>query len=107
MRIDVTREAADGLTRERWIFWTMSADPGAALTIRLIEWTQQERPTKRHKWCQEGEGWRSRSHNGANSYFNMQLPAAQVPFPEDVIAEARAKATESIKVTGPFDPPER
>lgn len=105
MRIEVERVEEDGLKRQLWRFDFVTSW-GDTAALRLEQWQPQERLSRRHKWAKTGEGWQRRFHN-SHHHHGFRMPAAEVPFPADVVEEATAKAIASIKVEGAVDPEER
>lgn len=117
MKIEVVRETTP-LRRDVWTFYT-HMHGYSNISIILDCWEPQERASKRHKWVRathEPPGinrqWRPnmlayirRSHNGAN-LSGWTCRAKDVPFPDDVVAEAKAALLASLTVTGPVDPEE-
>lgn len=90
------------LTRQSWDFHA-SLELGGKFVMRLDEWRTETRATKRHKWAPSGEGYRRRLSDG-HQWRGWQLPAAQVPFPDEVVNQAKAILMESLIVAGPRDP---
>jgi len=76
--IDVVRESADKLTQETWHFWLLDFD------LVLDTYEKATRPTIRHKF-RDGFGY-SRLHDR-----DATIAEANVPWPVDVVNEARAK----------------
>ncbi len=99
----VVRQDPEALTRQVWDFsFPEQLHPHEAV-LRLRMWQAQERLSRRHGWVKQGEGYRSRTHNGIH-FAGEKLPAAQVPFPEDVRQEAMDFVVSRIVLLGPVDP---
>lgn len=108
-RIEVTRGGT--LSREVWRFEAWDGK------LVLDEYEPQERRTTRHKWNRavvpsqgrferDREAWKRRAHNSTVHYGGWRLPAAEVPFPLDVLAEAKKKLLDALICIGPTDPKE-
>lgn len=116
MRIEVERIEEDKLRRQVWWFkvdagYGASGYGASAVTIRLVEWKAQERATKRHKWVDldtsvAGEMYRFRNHNRPYPFRGWRRPAAEVPFPDDVVAEVKDRLMAGLVIVGPEDPKE-
>ena len=106
MQIEVERARDDGLTRDLWRF-TSWMNHGGGVQIRLDLWEPQGRKSPRHKWAKSGEGYKHRSHNGRVHFGGYMTPAADVPLPTDVVAQAKMAVFESVIVTGAVDPVEK
>ncbi len=105
MRVEVERVEPDRLTRQVWTFWVGTGyGIHDAVKLRLEDWQRQERRTPRHKWVKAGDGWKSRAHNGTVHYGGWTTPAADVPFPADVVEEAKAALMARIIPEGAYDP---
>lgn len=78
--VDVVRPSADQLTQETWHFWLCDFD------LVLDSYAKATRPSTRHKF-RAGFGV---SYERLNSR-DARLSESQVPWPVDVVAEAREK----------------
>ena len=114
MIIDVERVEPGELRRQIWSF--SAFDIIGRPQLRLNLWAVQERKSKRHKWAdcasrEVGEMYRYRNHNGVAHYAGFRRPAAEVPYPDDVVREARSALfrtlMEKLVVIGPRDPGDR
>jgi hypothetical protein len=104
MLVGIQRVEPCGLKRQAWSF-TLVVDHGADsdVQLRLDAWQRQERKTTRHKWVKVEEGWCRRNHNG-HHHWGWRQPAADVPFPADVVEEAKAALLARTVIGGPVDP---
>ena len=107
MRVEIIRETDDGLRRQRWEFvYLIEGYSFPRLTLNL--WTEETRPSKRRRiWERSAEGYKWRSHNGTIHFYGFRRPAAEVPMPDDVVAEARRIIEAATQIVGPKDPPEK
>lgn len=80
--IVVQRVSDDGMSRKAWTFRSSEGVIGPALI--LIRYSEDKRPTKRHKWS--GLFWDSSDERK----YNSKLPRPLL-IPDDVIAEALEK----------------
>jgi hypothetical protein len=101
--IAIERLSEDALSRQVWFVSVRTDSTMKDVLVRLEEWRRQRRLTCRHKWELDGEAYRHRQHNGAH-HDCFKLPAAEVPFGEDIINEARQTVINALKVQGPIDP---
>jgi hypothetical protein len=76
-RITIRRPAPCALQCEEWVFYLTGS------AIRLTAYTQEQRPSIRHKW-RIAHSW---SSGGGR---NHDLSGADVPLPDDVSTEAKA-----------------
>lgn len=89
-RLIVTRPDGD-LRQQQWEFYYFS-DRHVMVVDR---YTRDTRKTKRHKWeADEGYYRLGRGHE----YFRA-IDEANVPLPDDVVAEVRAQFVEHFRVT--------
>jgi hypothetical protein len=103
VNIEIERLSEDGLTRQVWFVSVRADSTMKDVRVRLEEWRTQRRLTCRHKWELDGEGYRHRQHNG-HHHAGFKRPAAEVPFGEDIINEARQRVINALNVQGPIDP---
>jgi len=89
-RIEVVREAKDGLHREVFDFYFMEYQ----MELVLDKYLLQSRASKRHHFVPDLYYHRLRS---GVSGFNS-IPVEQVPLTEDITAEAKAQFFAQIKV---------
>lgn len=88
MRIEVVREAPDRLSRQ---VWDVRLDTERqALRLHLMEYGDYTRPSARH-------GWRTKGYYSCIFRNSANLPADDVPLPDDVIAEAKARVVEAVQ----------
>jgi hypothetical protein len=91
MRIEVTREAPDRLSRQVWELWLVMGHDYALRPPRLLldSYTVECRQTSRHRW------WIARSYRRLDRR-DSSINAEAVPLPDDVIAEAKARICEAV-----------
>jgi hypothetical protein len=99
MYLTIERIAPDELNKQEWSFCLM--DYSGEFTIFLNGYSQQVRPTKRH-------GWKVKFIDAPERRINMTynrldsrqcgLTVVEVPLPDDVASEVKAKVVESISV---------
>lgn len=87
-RITITRQQ-DDLTQAEWTFWFEESDS----TLFLANYTLSKRESKRHKF--KPVEWYDRLDRRNNKIKNID----DVPFPNDVTAEARQQFIDKITVT--------
>lgn len=93
MSIEVTRTAEDGLSEQSWRF-VIYADYTSKVTLSLSSYHVLTRASPRHKMRIVSKWVRA----DQRSYFS-DIKAADVPLPDDVVAEARAAL--NIEFVGP------
>ena len=85
MKITVTRQA-DDLHRETWTFeLIVPYGMGSGLCLCLDRYEKEYRPTRRHKF--QATDWYNRLELRRSA--GMDIKAADVPWPDDVLGEAR------------------
>lgn len=99
-RVYATRDSADGLTREIWVFdrATNTIDATLATTVRLRAFFAQARPSRRHTFRGvEARSWvRFREPRDTAP----RLPAADVPLPDEVREGVLALVRELVTLEG-------
>ena len=95
-RIYVTRHDAERLDQQIWVFdrQPQNLDPDCRTVIRLRAYLHGTRATRRHKFT--GPANASWSVSGLREDREAQLPAANVPLPNDVRDEALALARDLV-----------
>lgn len=83
--VEVIRESDSRLKRDVWRFWYLDS----AHALRISEFSQQARPSTRHKF---------RSHVSWSRYDKRRNTLENPPLPEDVRAEAIEKFTADLVV---------
>jgi hypothetical protein len=89
--VKIERQAADGLTAQRWVF-SVHEKIGIGFQIHLNTWFDLARPSKRHAFRHVAVFDRLRMHGGDNV-----VAAQDVPLPDDVVAEAKRRMCEAIE----------
>jgi outer membrane receptor for ferric coprogen and ferric-rhodotorulic acid len=97
MRIEVIRESEDRLSDERWVF-DVQSPMGASdtLVMRLAAYQRRERATTRHKMQIKDYG-RAQWDLGDMRTYHSGIDRKDVPLPDDLIAEAKAKIKVEFK----------
>lgn len=91
MRIEVIREAPDGLSRERWLFYFY--DHAHLLAVDI--YSRENRLSCRHKFRASAQYERL----DGNRYFSVpRIEKDDVPLPIDVAKEAREKFADALAV---------
>jgi hypothetical protein len=93
--MEVTRRSDDGLSEQFWRFAMWADHGGKKVVLSLADYQVRSRPSTRHKMKVDHK-W---SRMDQRSYHS-DIKAADVPLPDDVVAEARA-AVEFV-VEGPI-----
>jgi hypothetical protein len=105
MRIVIERMAADKIARQVWVMDVIVESSNNRAIIRLLEWRNMVRITTRHGWKIEGEAWQHRSVSGrSRAPDGFRKTPDEVPFPPDVIAEAKEALMSRTQIEGPGDP---
>ena len=88
----IERISEDGLSREVWRFFVAAPRWGNDDQVNVIleYYGREARETKRHKFQAHAATRYSSSDTRA---YNSGIKAADVPLPENVIAEAKARVT--------------
>ena len=88
----VTRVSEDKLSAQEWLFWLSDrhSSTGGEIALRLNSYAELTRATPRHKFTVAKQGfarWSSFLKGGRG------IKAADIPFPDDVVAEAKSRIT--------------
>lgn len=96
MTIEVVREAADRLSRERWLFQFFDKFSAGGL-LALDYYGRESRLTLRARY-KATSAYNRLDHGNFSRYGTERIVETDAPLPVDVMAEALQRFAESITV---------
>lgn len=90
---------ADALHAERWEFRLYSPFGDGEVILRCESYSRLARPTRRHGWRDEKPGVRGSFWSRIDERLSG-IKRGDIPFPEDVVAEAKAAVVITFKAPG-------
>jgi hypothetical protein len=85
--LTVIRDSEDGLARQRWDFWHDGREHALLVTRYMVG----DRPSRRH-------GFRDRYYSRLDNRHPGRIEHADVPMPDDVVAEVKAAFLAALTV---------
>ena len=91
--MEIERVSEDGLSREVWVFRLGVRWTDTQVNAVITKYAREKRASKRHKFVSDPA---HRFSDFDRRKYNSGIEAQDVPLPDDVIAEVKARVTIAV-----------